>query len=54
MTKEQKESILLANKLLLLAKDDEERLPTYRKYLHSKISEVMQSKRDLDLRSTKS
>lgn len=42
MTKDQRESILTATKLLALAKDDEDKFSILKKYLHSKISEVME------------
>jgi hypothetical protein len=52
MTKVQKESILVATKLLALAKDDEEKFSTMKKYLHSKISEVMNVSPQSNLRPT--
>jgi hypothetical protein len=51
MTKDQKESILITTKLLALAKDDESKFSTLKKYLHSKITEVMESKLQSNLRT---
>ena len=51
MTKDQKESILVASKLLALVKDDEDKFSTMKKYLHSKIQEALTSRAALNTRS---
>lgn len=41
MTKDQKEEILFAGKMLAIVKDDPERFTLMKKYFHSKINEAL-------------
>jgi hypothetical protein len=52
MTKDQKEDILVAGKMLALTKDDPERFFLMKKYFQSKINEVL-SERVSNLRTIK-
>lgn len=50
MTKDQKESILTATKMMAIIKDDSEKFFIMKKYLQSKISEVINNRSQSNLR----